>query len=352
VTALVGSQAYWYATRGTGLVVLVLLSASVVLGALESAGWSSPRWPRIVVAGLHRNVTLISLGLLGVHIATAVRDGFAPISWLDAVVPFHSRYRPIWLGFGALAFDLLVALVLTSLVRHRLGYRSWKALHWTAYACWPLAVVHAFGTGTDTRLGWVLATEAACLAAVAASLASRLWQLVRQRPAGLAAAGTGMLVSLVALVAWLASGPLRPGWPRAAGTPTSLLGQAAAQAPATTPELRAQVSGTLSQAPAGEGLLHVRLDCTMSGGAGTLRVDLFGPPEGGGVELVSSRVVMSLSSPPATYRGSVTTLDGGRLDATLSAGSSSVELHADLSVDQAQGTVEGTVEVSQPGGRG
>ena len=59
---------------------------------------------------------------------------------LNAVVPFQTDYRPLWLGLGTVASDLLVALALTSLVRRRLGYRAWRGLHWLAYACWPVAL--------------------------------------------------------------------------------------------------------------------------------------------------------------------------------------------------------------------
>ena len=101
-------------------------------------------------------------------------DGFAPIGWLDAVVPFHSPYRPLWLGLGAVATDLLIALVVTSLLRGRIGYRAWRAVHWTAYACWPVALVHGLGTGTDTKLGWVLVLYLGSLLAVVAAVWWRL----------------------------------------------------------------------------------------------------------------------------------------------------------------------------------
>ena len=90
-------------------------------------------------------------------------DSFAPIRLIDAVIPFASTYRPLWLGLGALSFDLLIALVVTSLVRRRLGYRAWRTIHWLAYASWPVAVFHGLGTGSDTKVWWMLALTAACV---------------------------------------------------------------------------------------------------------------------------------------------------------------------------------------------
>jgi DMSO/TMAO reductase YedYZ heme-binding membrane subunit len=222
VLALAQTQALWYFTRGTGLVALVLLTASVLLGILEVSTWSGPRWPRFVTAGLHRNVSLLVVAFLMVHIATAVVDGFAPIGWLDAVIPFLSPYRPIWLGLGAVSFDLLLAIAITSVVRRRLGYPVWRAVHWLSYACWPIALVHGFGTGSDTRIEWVLGVSLACLAAVLGAVWWRLWKArhgpAEHAPARTAAAVASVMVPLL-VVGWLFVGPLRPGWSSRAGTP-------------------------------------------------------------------------------------------------------------------------------------
>ena len=162
----VAPSAWWYLTRAGGAVSLLLLTATVVLGVVEVSRWSSERWPRFVLDGLHRNVSLLALMTLSIHIVSAVLDSFAPVRITDVVVPFVSAYRPLWLGLGALAFDILLAVTLTSLARMRLGHKTWRAVHWAAYACWPLALLHGLGTGTDTRSFWMLALSTACLTAV------------------------------------------------------------------------------------------------------------------------------------------------------------------------------------------
>ena len=115
----------WY-VAATGVVTLGFLTASVLLGILTSFRWSSPRWPRFVVEFVHRNVSLLVLVFLAIHVVTVVADSFAPIRWIDVVVPFVSAYRPFWLGLGAVAVDLLIALVVTSLLRHRIGFTTWR----------------------------------------------------------------------------------------------------------------------------------------------------------------------------------------------------------------------------------
>jgi sulfoxide reductase heme-binding subunit YedZ len=167
----VGPSAYWYLTRATGIVALVLLTLAVLLGMLNVSRVSTRRWPRFLIDGVHRNVSLLAVAFLVVHIFTSVIDAFAPIGLLDAVIPFHSSYRPFWLGLGALAFDLLVAVVVTSIARSSFGFRAWRVVHWLAYACWPLAVLHGLGTGSDTKQPWLLALVILCVGGLPAACA-------------------------------------------------------------------------------------------------------------------------------------------------------------------------------------
>jgi len=164
----------WYLTRSTGLIALVLLTASMALGLLSGVRWQRPGWPRFVTSGLHRNMSVLACAVVVVHIVTTLADGFVPIFIQDAVLPFGSAYRPLWLGLGAASFDLMLVLILTSLVRTRISYRAWRALHWTAYLCWPAAVAHGLGTGTDTPVRWVLLLTLACVAVVAGLLGWRV----------------------------------------------------------------------------------------------------------------------------------------------------------------------------------
>ena len=168
------SHALWYASRATGLVALVLLTSTTVFGLLGAGRLSIARWPRFAITSLHRNLSLLTVAFLGVHIATAVIDPYASIGWADAVLPFSARYQPLWLGLGAVAIDLLAALVVTSLLRERIGLRLWRGIHWTAYLCWPVAFAHGLGIGgADSHRLWVLSVDLLCLLAVAVALAMR-----------------------------------------------------------------------------------------------------------------------------------------------------------------------------------
>jgi sulfoxide reductase heme-binding subunit YedZ len=164
----------WYTTRGAGAVSLVLLSAVVVLGVLSSLRFEVQSWPRFLTTGLHRNLALTAVVFLALHIVTAVVDPFTHLGWLAAVIPFSSYYRTFWLGLGVIAFELLIAITVTSLVRGLIGHYAWRAIHWLSYASWPIAVVHSFGTGTDNLSTWMLAIDVVCIAAVIVSIGARL----------------------------------------------------------------------------------------------------------------------------------------------------------------------------------
>ena len=165
----------WYATRATGLVTLLLLTASVLLGILTAGRFSSERWPRFLSQGLHRNLSLLVLVFLVLHVGTTLIDTYVSIPVTAAFIPFVSSYHTIWLGLGAVASDLLLALLATSLLRKRIGHRSWRLVHWLAYACWPVAVAHGLGIGTDRNATWVFVLTMACALSV---LAVAAWRIV------------------------------------------------------------------------------------------------------------------------------------------------------------------------------
>jgi len=219
----VGPSVYWYLTRASGTVSLILLTASVVIGIAAVARLRGPGVPRFVVDGVHRTASLLAVAFLAVHIITSVLDSFASISLVDAVIPFVGSYRPLWLGLGTVAFDLLLAVAITSLVRDRMGHATWRGVHWLAYLAWPVAVVHGLGTGSDVHQSWLQLITVACVLAVLAAVVGRAmigWpDHFRVRIGALAASA----VFAGGLAIWLPSGPLGKGWARRAGTPPSLL---------------------------------------------------------------------------------------------------------------------------------
>jgi sulfoxide reductase heme-binding subunit YedZ len=224
ISAIVtSSTAYWYLTRATGVISLLLLTLVVALGVADVARVSTPYWPRFLTDGVHRRASMLALVFLTIHIITSVLDTYAPITLIDAFIPFHSAYRPLWLGLGAAAFDLLLAVLVTSLLRARVGARNWRAIHWLAYACWPLAVIHGLGTGSDVRQAWMLAIDVICVATVVGAVWVRVRTAEYPTTAGRAAAFGLSAAFVLGLAIWLPGGPLAKGWAQRAGTPVQLI---------------------------------------------------------------------------------------------------------------------------------
>jgi sulfoxide reductase heme-binding subunit YedZ len=170
----VSTQILWFATRGAGIVSLILFSAVACLGLLAVARTQSVHWPRFLTVELHRNLALLSVVFLGIHIVTAVFDPFTKLGIGAALVPLASSYRPLPVALGVISVYLVLALIVTSLLRERIGHRTWRAVHWASYAAWPLAVEHTLTAGSDSFATWMLAVQGACILAVSAALVWRL----------------------------------------------------------------------------------------------------------------------------------------------------------------------------------
>jgi methionine sulfoxide reductase heme-binding subunit len=163
---ITSSTALWYASRATGVVALVLLTAVVLLGILVNRRGRLPGLPRFATTSLHRSLSLLAVAFIAVHVVTAIADPYVTIGIAAAVIPFSSPYKPLWLGLGAISLDIIIALIVTSLARARIGRRTWRAVHWLAYACWPVALLHSIGSSTDLQTGWLLVLTICCTAVV------------------------------------------------------------------------------------------------------------------------------------------------------------------------------------------
>ncbi|MFD4528891.1 ferric reductase-like transmembrane domain-containing protein [Streptomyces sp. NPDC058470] len=170
----------WYANRATGAICLVLFTVVVLLGTAVRLRARLPGLPRFGTVTLHRTLSLSALAFLALHITTAVVDGYVNITVLDVLVPFTSAYQPLWLGLGTVALDLMIALVVTSLLRARIGPRTWRAVHWLAYASWPIALIHGIGIGTDTGSAWMLWLTISCVTAALTAFGIRVAHAARE----------------------------------------------------------------------------------------------------------------------------------------------------------------------------
>ena len=179
------STVLWYLSQGTGIVSLVLYTAVMLLGIAVVGQGRLPGLPRFSVVALHRSISLLAIVFLALHIGTAILDSYVNISAISAIIPFSSSYEPLWIGLGAVAVDMMIALVVTSLLRDRINPRVWRAVHWLAYAFWPLVIAHTIGLGSGSGAlisGWQLWLTILCVLAAAAAVVWRVvYELQRSR---------------------------------------------------------------------------------------------------------------------------------------------------------------------------
>ena len=175
LTSTTMTEAVWYMIRATGVVALVLLSVTTVLGLLSAARARTPRWPAFAQVDLHKRATMLALVFLGIHAVSSVLDTYVHVGLVSVFVPFTSSFQPFWTGLGAVAVDLLAAVAISSALRQHIAPRIWRGLHWLAYACWPVAMAHALGSGTDAARLWMVTVAAACTIAVLSALT---WHIV------------------------------------------------------------------------------------------------------------------------------------------------------------------------------
>ncbi len=174
MSSLTDGPLLWFLNRGTGVSLMVLFTLSTVLGVLSARAGRRRLVPALVTQSLHRNLALLSLALLLAHVTTAVVDSYVDIRWWQALSPVGATYEPLWLGAGALALDLMVVLVVTSLLRDRIPHRLWRGVHWLGYLSWVVSMTHGLGIGTDADTTWGRDLGIACVAAVGLAVLARV----------------------------------------------------------------------------------------------------------------------------------------------------------------------------------
>jgi methionine sulfoxide reductase heme-binding subunit len=176
------STTLWYITRASGIVTLALLTLTMVLGITTTSRARNRNWPGFAQQELHRRISMLTMVFLAIHVLTSLLDTYVHIGWLAIIVPFASPYGRFWVAMGTVALDLMVAVLLSSLLRSRMKPGTWRGIHWLAFACWPIAVAHTFGLGTDARERWVLVFGAVCVLSVGVALLWRTKTTARRDP--------------------------------------------------------------------------------------------------------------------------------------------------------------------------
>ena len=172
----------WYISRSTGIVALLLMTAVMLIGILVSRNGKLPGLPRFAAAGLHRNLSLVALAFVALHVLTAIADSFVSIPLTAVIIPLTSGYERLALSLGAVSLDLTLAIIVTSLIRERISPKAWRVVHLLAYLSWPVAWLHSITASKDLRSGWLFTLAIAALLAVVAATGWRLAGAARDIP--------------------------------------------------------------------------------------------------------------------------------------------------------------------------
>lgn len=354
--ATVSISPLWYISRSAGFVGLALLGMIGILGIITAGKFTPKRGSRFLAPEIHRSLSLLAVVVLAIHVASAVLDKYSHIGFRDIFVPFVSQYRPVWVGLGAAAVDLGIAIMVTSLLRVRMGYKSWKLVHWASYPIFVLSVIHGLGTGSDSA---ITLGKAIYLIVGGSFILAVLARLMSAKVFGARRAllyGTSFAMPLV-VVAWAFSGPFTNSWTKRASG--NFLGSAAgASVGVTTPTVPVLAippgysspwSGRIDQsAPNSQGEVALRLIGPLSGSPGyQLSIVLIGVAEDGGISMNSSRVEIATGRGTPVYRGTVTSLQGATIASQITTASGSqINFTAVLSLNNNGSAFSGKVSVS------
>jgi methionine sulfoxide reductase heme-binding subunit len=172
---------FWLAGRSAGVVAMLLIATSVVLGLSMAARVLPTRWRRDVVR-LHQHLALLSLGAIGAHGLLLAADPWLKAGAKGILVPFAIGYRPLWTGLGIIGGYLAAVLGLSFYVRRKIGVRLWRRMHRFTVLVYVLSLVHALGAGTDASIPAVRYAMLASTLPVMFLFALR-FQRSRSRPA-------------------------------------------------------------------------------------------------------------------------------------------------------------------------
>ena len=163
----------WYSTRATGIVAILLLTLVIFLGTLVANRIGGTYVGRFEINELHRSLSIVAVIFLAIHIVTTVIDSYVATGWFSTVVPFVSPYKTTQVALGTIAFDLILAVWVSSLLKVRIKNGTWRFIHWFSWVSYVTALVHAALIGTDTKGTSGLLFVAFCAGAV---VMAALWR--------------------------------------------------------------------------------------------------------------------------------------------------------------------------------
>lgn len=148
---------WWLVSRASGIIALLLISLSVLMGLAMATKLLRRSELKRGVARLHEHVALTTLLAIGAHGLSLLGDHWLKPGWGGITLPFAMSYRPQFTGIGIIGGYLALLLGPTFYLRRRIGARRWRKLHSLIVIAWLTSAVHTLGAGSDARKLWLQA---------------------------------------------------------------------------------------------------------------------------------------------------------------------------------------------------
>ncbi len=149
IAAVFDEKLAWYISRSSGLLAWVLCGLSIVWGLALSTRFIRRRGLPAWLLDVHTFLGGLAVVFTGVHLVALVADNYTVFGWRELFVPMASEYRPGAVAWGIVAFYLLIAIELTSLIRKRLSRRVWHTVHLTSFGVFGAGTLHGIQAGSD-----------------------------------------------------------------------------------------------------------------------------------------------------------------------------------------------------------
>lgn len=142
---------WWYVARSSGMVAVLLAGASIIWGLLLSSGYLDRNPPKRWLFNVHSWLGGLTVTFTGTHLLGLWLDGFIQYSVADLLIPFISDKAPGAgaMAWGIVAFYLLLAVQLTSVMMRRIPGRWWRLIHMTSFLVLITGITHGATAGTD-----------------------------------------------------------------------------------------------------------------------------------------------------------------------------------------------------------
>jgi len=148
---------WWLASRSSGIVALLAVSISVIIGLMMANGLPRKPGAKRQLLAVHESTALAGLIAIAIHGVTLLGDAYLHPTITQIAIPFTISYRPIYTGLGIIAGWSAAFLGLSFYARRWFGARRWRTIHRATILVWALAVIHTLGAGTDATQLWMRA---------------------------------------------------------------------------------------------------------------------------------------------------------------------------------------------------